>query len=159
MLTLTAPHTPDHSLPRLLGSTKKRLGLSGAVALLKERALWKKDVVHYVSGQETTQGSNGWHPHYHLLIFHLGDLDVEKWYQSWAKACKDAGLGRPSRMHGLTLQPAESAAGYMAKWGLASESTGAHVKDAKHGNRAIWDIEQSAASGDLSTKNLLWQLS
>lgn len=157
MLTLTAPHTPDHSLPRLLGSTKKRFGLAGAVALLKERALWKRDVREYVSGQETTQGGNGWHPHYHLLIFHVGDLDVDSWYHSWAQACKDAGLGRPSRVHGLTIQPAESAAGYMAKWGLAAEQTGAHVKDAKHGNRAVWDLEQSAAQGNRSSRHLLKQ--
>lgn len=148
MLTLTAPHSADHSLRRFQGSTKARRGIAGALARLKERALWKRDVVEFISGMETTKGPNGWHLHYHVLVFHVGELDQGEWFRSWAQACRDAGLGRPSRAHGITIQPAESAAAYMAKWGVASEVTGAHVKDAKHGNQTIAALELKAAEGD-----------
>ena len=157
MLTLTAPHTADHSLSRFLGSTKARTGISGAVALLRESAVWKRFVREYVSGQETTVGRNGWHVHYHVLIFHVGELDQDAFFSTWRRCCLQAGLGAPSRVHGLTLQPAENAAAYMAKWGVAAEQTGAHVKDAKHGNRSISRLESAAARGNRSSRHLLKQ--
>lgn len=157
MITLTVPHALRHSLKRLLGKTKTRDGLAGAVARLKERATWKRDVDEFVSGFEITEGKNGPHPHFHILIFHTRPLDLNAWYESWAKACTDSGLGTPSRAHGLTVQPAESAAGYMAKWGISSEITGQHVKEAKHGNHSIFELEQLAAQGDKAARNRLKQ--
>lgn len=155
MLTLTAPHLGHQSLARFLGSTSSRSGLSGAVSLLKQRKLWKTDVSEYISGQEATHGRNGWHVHYHILIFHTRQLDLDAWFSAWSRACVDSGLSRPSRAHGVTLQPAESAASYLAKWGIASENVGAHVKDAKHGNRSLAQIEHHAAAGDVSSQQLL----
>lgn len=156
MLTLTAPHMFTWSLPWFLGSTSSRRGMRGAVALLKERSTWRQDVRHYVSGLEITHGRNGWHCHFHILIFHVGSLDPEAWYTAWASACQAAGLHKPSRARGLDIQRAESAAKYMAKWSVASEGVAQHVKRGKHGNRAIWELEQAAAAGEnLASRKLM----
>lgn len=149
MLTLTAPHYVSWSLARFLGSTKSRQGIRGAVALLKERKSWARTIEHFVSGLEITYGQNGWHAHFHILVFHSSPLDTDSWISDWQSACLDAGLGRPSPKFGLTIQSGTNAARYISKWSLASEAVGgSHHKIAKKGGLSIGQIEQLAAAGD-----------
>lgn len=155
MITFTAPHYRADFLEDLLGDIKTRTGIRGAMALSKQRGLWRRKVKHYVCGLEITQGRNGWHCHFHILVFHEADLDLEEWYQSWRRACLQAGLPAPSKEHGLVIQSAESAAKYMAKWSIASEATGGNHKAGKNGNRAIFQIEQAAAADDVEAQYLL----
>jgi hypothetical protein len=57
----------------------------------------------------------------------------ELFYQRWAAACVRAGLGEPSRAHGLKLDDGSKAAKYVSKWGLEDEMTKGHTKKALHG--------------------------
>lgn len=155
LLTLTAPHYISWSLARFLGSTKSRLGIRGAVARLKERKNWSKTVDHFVSGLEITYGKNGWHAHFHILVFHSLSLDSGDWYQNWVDCCLESGLGRPSQKHGLTLQSGTNAARYISKWSLASEAIGGDHKQAIGDNRSIAQIEQAAAAGDTFSQRKL----
>ena len=61
-------------------------------------------------------------------------VDIEDvLYQRWAAACVRAGLGEPSRAHGLKLDDGSKAAKYVSKWGLEDEMTKGHTKKALHG--------------------------
>jgi hypothetical protein len=78
MITFTAPHVWGDTLDQMLGNTKSRQGMRGAIALLKQRQLWKADAEHFVSGLEITHGRNGWHCHFHVLVFHTHKLYKKK---------------------------------------------------------------------------------
>lgn len=149
LLTLTAPHQRSDNLADLLGRQ--------AVALKKmfsdktvRKVFAELGVVGQIRALEVTHGrlskqNNGWHPHYHLLLFSgvglsLGNAtahQVKQWtnrlYERWVACCLGAGLGAPSYEHGLKLDDGTKAAKYVAKWGLEDEMTKGHTKRAIHG--------------------------
>jgi len=99
---------------------KKFLGIEGTV-----RAL------------ETTYGVNGFHPHFHVLVFSQPTWTIQSiqhgFLPLWQDACVKAGLPRPSDERGLRVDGGEKAAEYVAKglWGLEDEMTKGHMKTAK----------------------------
>ena len=99
-------------------------------------------VIGQIRALEVTHGrlspsNNGWHPHYHLLVFCASGVDLDgfadRLYTRWAACCVRAGLGEPSRLHGLKLDDGSKAASYVIKWGLEDEMTKGHTKKARHG--------------------------
>ena len=95
-------------------------------------------IEHYISCFEITHGSNGFHPHYHILLFvpygvpHQTLLAMrDDMFSIWSDCCTKAGLDAPSYKHGLDLQPGDKAGDYVAKWGLEHEMTKGHVKKRK----------------------------
>lgn len=86
---------------------------------------------------ETTYGENGWHPHFHILMFVKSDdihLDQSQalLLNQWKLACKRKGMQTPNG-HGLQLHDGAYAAAYVSKWGLESEMTKGHIKKSKTG--------------------------
>lgn len=149
MLTLTCPHQRTDNLADLLAKQAKALnsfwndrhvkGISKAMGIVGQiRAL---EVTH----GRLSPSNNGWHPHYHVLQFGgLGadwvrpdDLQMLEWvevlYVRWAACCVRAGLGEPSRAHGLKWDDGSHAASYVSKWGLEDEMTKGHTKKSLHG--------------------------
>ena len=51
----------------------------------------------------------------------------------WKNACVAKKLGVPSLKHGVSVDGADKAEGYVAKWGLESEMTKSHIKRSKKG--------------------------
>ena len=149
LLTLTAPHQRKDNLVDLLAKLKK--ALNGFKNDRHVKAVFKTMGIDAdIKALEVTHGrlsplNNGWHPHYHILQFGgtgagyvpldwLQIVDVEDvLYQRWAAACVRAGLGEPSRAHGLKLDDGSKAAKYVSKWGLEDEMTKGHTKKALHG--------------------------
>lgn len=149
LLTLTAPHQRTDNLAHLLKKQAKALNSFWNDRHVKA-AFKSMGIVGQIRALEVTHGrlspsNNGWHPHYHVLQFGgLGEalaaldwlqmVDIEDLlYQRWAVACVKAGLGEPSRAHGLKLDDGSKAAKYVAKWGLEDEMTKGHTKKALHG--------------------------
>ena len=149
LLTLTAPHQRTDNLSDLLFKQAKALNRFANDRHVKA-AFRSMGIIGQIRALEVTHGrlspsNNGWHPHYHVLQFGgLGDgyvplswlqmVDLEDvLFQRWANACKLAGLGEPSRAHGLKLDDGSKAAKYVAKWGLEDEMTKGHTKKALHG--------------------------
>lgn len=141
LLTLTTPHQRMDSLKDLLAMQAVALKYFfkdyTAKAVLQEMG-----TVGQIRALEVTHGrlspsNNGWHPHYHLLMFCAsgGALEAfaERLYIRWAACCVRAGLGEPSRLHGLKLDDGSKAASYVSKWGLEDEMTKGHTKKARHG--------------------------
>jgi hypothetical protein len=97
-----------------------------------------------VRAWEVTHGrlrdhDNGWHPHFHILIFCDSGLDLDSFrsriYSAWATSCRLAGLPIPSERHGCTLEDGSRASEYVSKgmWGLDREMTKGHIKKANKG--------------------------
>nr|CRY96404.1 hypothetical protein [uncultured prokaryote] len=149
LLTLTAPHQRSDALQALLA--RQAAALKKMFADKTVRKIFAAlGVVGQIRALEVTHGrlsthNNGWHPHYHLLLFSgagvaLGNATVDQikqWtirlYERWLACCLAAGLGAPSIEHGLKLDDGSKAAKYVAKWGLEDEMTKGHTKRAIHG--------------------------
>ena len=149
LLTLTAPHQRSDVLKHLLYMQAEALKF-----LFKDRSVKnifaEMGVIGQIRALEVTHGrksdhNNGWHPHYHFLLFCGSGVDLARFdaaqmmdwatrlYLRWASCCERAGLGTPSFAHGLKLDDGSKAAKYVSKWGLEDEMTKGHTKKALHG--------------------------
>ena len=162
LLTLTVPHYSDTDIKQLKKDLKKAYGkfFKGVRASKDMFERWQ--IKHYISCFEITHGTNGFHPHYHILLFipyavgigsHIGmEQDM---YAVWKDCCTKSGLDEPSQKHGLHLQAGDDASNYVAKWGLEHEMTKGHVKKGKKESRTPFDILRSYdESGDEKEANL-----
>jgi len=120
MVTYTLRHSADDSLPVILGA------LLGAFRATKSGRAWQSIARIYgvggsVRALEVTYGRNGWHPHFHELMFLSPDVDPDAlldalrvlWLLKLEKQGRDA-----SWENGVDLQTANSrVADYVAKYG------------------------------------------
>ena len=138
LLTLTVPHYSDTDIKQLKKDLKKAYSkfFKGVRASKDMFERWQ--IKHYISCFEITHGENGFHPHYHILLFvpysvgigsHIGmEEDI---YTVWSDCCQKSGLDAPSRKHGVNLRNGDYANNYVAKWGLEHEMTKGHIKRAR----------------------------
>jgi hypothetical protein len=161
MVTLTVRHgrmdVLSELMSKLLVATKK----------LREHLDYKElrellDVVGSIRALEVTHGNaNGWHPHFHELWLFPAPLTARqramlqrRLFDVWASVSVAAGLPSPSRQRGVHVQPAASAAEYLAKWGTeprweaASELTKANSKRGRGKGRTPFDLLRAYAEGD-----------
>lgn len=149
MLTLTTPHQRTDNLAELLAKQKKALAAFWADRSVKG-VMQDMGTIGQVRALEVTHGrlspqNNGWHPHYHVLLFCGSGVDLARFdapqmkdwavrlYLRWFACCERAGLGAPSFQHGLKLHDGSKAAAYASKWGLEDEMTKGHTKKAING--------------------------
>lgn len=141
LLTLTTPHHLGDNLAEVVAGQKQALvyfnGGKAAQALYMSIGCIGQVRVLEVTNGRLRAVNNGWHPHYHILLFVRSGLDLDvlqrSFYARWASSCKKAGLPVPSFEHGLRLDDGSKAASYVSKWGLESEMTKGHIKKAKDG--------------------------
>lgn len=150
LLTLTVPHYSHTDIKQLKTDLKKAYskffkGIRASKDMFKR---WM--IEHYISCFEITHGSNGFHPHYHILLFVPYGVPQQTllamrhdMYSIWCDCCTKSGLDAPSYKHGLDLQKGEKAGDYVAKWGLEHEITKGHVKKGKENSRTPFDILRS----------------
>lgn len=155
LLTLTNSHSRADRLSDLLNAQAvalKRFWNDRASRRLFERL----GVIGLVRAVEVTWGkANGWHPHYHILLFldsprsaaQLTAIRLEL-AQRWIDCCKAAGLPLPDLEHGADIRGAEWAARYASKWGLEQEVTKGHIKKGRGDRATPWDLLRRAFSGD-----------
>ena len=141
LITATLQHNKSDPLSDLLE------GLKEALRKLKQGRWWKDfrerfGVEAYVSSYEITYGSNGWHPHSHILIFVSKEIDIDDFWQrlkeKYVKVVSKVGQ-YASLYHGLDVKEADENAGeYLTKWSLGSELTGQFSKSGK--SLTFWDL-------------------
>ena len=165
LLTLTVPHYSDTDIKQLKKDLKKAYGkfFKGVRASKDMFERWQ--IKHYISCFEITHGINGFHPHYHVLLFvpySLGKQSLfgikQDMYKVWKDCCLKAGLDEPSEKHGLDLQAGNDAANYVAKWGLEHEMTKGHIKKGKENNRTPFDILRSYTDSENQADANLFKL-
>jgi len=137
LLTVTTPHGVGDDLKTVLNKLIKAwnsINRSRAGQSVKSQL----KIEGTIRAAEVTHGDmNGFHPHFHVLVFtslNMGSEVLEYFYRPlWQDCCVKAGLPRPSDQHGLRVHSAEKAAAYVAKglWGLPQEMTKGHQKTAK----------------------------
>jgi len=148
LLTLTNPHTRNDDLHDMTKAQAKAMSrFTGCRAV---RSIFSDiGFIGSIRAWEVTHGqANGWHPHFHILLFVNFGVDrealEEKLYTQWAKACDKSGLAAPSRVHGVKVDNGSKAAKYVSKWGLDYEVTKGHIKKAtKIGGRSPFDLLRS----------------
>ena len=158
LLTCTVPHIVQDGLKTLIkgllkawtGFTSDRVGKAIRADL---------GLVGTIRNVEVTCGCNGWHPHFHCLVFYKNDVDLvqieARWSAHWQHVCVKAGLRRPSDEHGLILQDGSFAAAYVSKWGLEHEMTKSmHKLGRKHG-RTPFDILRDYEKGEQKEENAI----
>lgn len=116
-------------------------------------------VVGFVRALETTHGElNGWHPHFHLLIFLPVEADLAAFDAAlrfrWLCGLRKCGLSA-DEAHGIHVSDCEaSAAAYVAKWGHerawdeSHELTKWTVKRGRGSSRTPFDLLALSADGD-----------
>lgn len=139
LLTLTVPHYQNDSCKQVLD------GITDAFRRFTNRKQFKRlassiGIQGRIRSLETTYGVNGWHVHFHVLLFVCSPLSddslpalQESLYSMWHSAAVAAGLPAPSRSHGVKVDNGEQAAQYVGKWGLEHEMTKGHIKQSKGG--------------------------
>ena len=95
MLTLTFPHYLGDNLKSLL--SRLELALARFFGGRKAKAVFDKmGKIGHIKALEVTHGRNGWHPHFHLLIFTKqelpSDYDTAPLLELWQNACRLAKL-------------------------------------------------------------------
>lgn len=161
LLTVTVPHIIGDSLSGLI----KKLGAAWRAFTTNRLSQVLRQAIGLVGtirNIEVTHGANGWHPHFHCLVFYSADIDpadiAADWAAHWQACAVKAGLRRPSDAHGLTIQDGNHAAKYVSKWGLEHEMTKSMAKQARRGGRTPFDIAQDFADGlDVALNAALWR--
>ena len=106
--------------------------------------------VHHIKAIEVTMGKNGYHPHFHALLFvekELTEEHLELLREAWTHQVVRC-LGpsfKPSAERGVTLECSHKD-NYIAKIGL--EVAGILDKSGKNGNLTMWQVADRAAGGD-----------
>ena len=117
----------------------------------------------HIRALEVTYGENGFHPHFHaLLFFHPQQTTLEGWGMlapRWQKVAVRSGLPAPSLERGCRIDGGDQAANYVTKgvWGLESEVTKGHTKTGKKGSRTPLDLLKDFMKGDTKA-GALWRV-
>lgn len=152
-VTLTIPHgigdDLHDTLARLSDALKR---MSSDNTFRRHKAQCEVEIVGYIRAQEVTYGDNGWHPHYHLLVFTkeatCGSSVIQYLYSgAWRRACLKAGLPEPHPIYGCTVQDGAHAARYASKWGIEDEMTKGHTKKAKRHGLTPWGLLRAVLDG------------
>lgn len=147
LLTLTFPHVDGDAL------TENLIKFEKAIQTFKNSRTYKNTQERFgsagvISSREVTWGTNGWHPHLHMLVFAGAGMESEEGTlfmlkSAWLRACHKHRLLERSKClknvrdfwkHALDLRGGEKAAEYIAKfgrderWGVSSEMTRFHSK-------------------------------
>lgn len=154
MVTLTVRHRDGMPLKSLLAGLMKAWRATRQGGAIQR--IWSERVSASARATEVTRGSNGWHPHLHVLLRTHGWTDEEReaLLERWLR-CVERELGPacvPSSEHALRWStPIDvcsasevDRAAYLAKLGLEL----AGPKGGHRGSLTAWQIARAAAEGD-----------
>lgn len=143
MATFTNRHHFGDNLAELLDGQKKALTKFWQKTKLTKKL---KDLgyVGRLVATEVTHGRNGWHPHYHMIMFFDAAVDSDELQNilgvEWQDACKKSRMKIPTLENGVQVQNGDKAAQYVSKWGLEEEITKGHVKKGRDNSLTPFDI-------------------
>ena len=138
MATFTAPHTRADSLDDLLKKMVDAYRYYTQTGSYKRAIKNAYGVVGSIRALEVTYSfTNGWHVHFHVLLFVTKSVDMPifeaEMFKQWQKAATKKGLNEPSKK-AFRLQDGSNVQTYLSKmgneyqWGVAEELVKAHSK-------------------------------
>jgi hypothetical protein len=155
LITLTLPHDPTDCLKRLFA------GLDAGWRQVVKGGAWHRlcqsiGYLGYYYAEEVTCSAlacgAGWHPHIHLMLFHVAPLDAEgiaavkeHVARQWHRGVTSSGLRPPLGRVGVRVQPNadEAEVGkYItkvqeSKWDAVAELARGDVKDGRGDDRLV----------------------
>lgn len=150
MLTLTARHGRTDTLAGLLD------GMKEAKRALRQHRAWKAikgRICGTITATEMTHGQgNGWHPHFHEVLFIEADDEAEALAlvaplgDAWRASLRGKGLDGAAAA--FDAQGAGAAGSYLAKWGAGEELTLNGQKRGRKGGRTPRQLLRAAGEGD-----------
>ena len=152
MATFTAPHTRVDSLSDLLDKMLSAYRyFTGSKA--HKRLSDKYGLVGSIRALEVTYNfENGWHVHFHVLLFMTKDIDMailsDEMFDLWCRSALKKGLNKPSKK-AFELQDASLVSSYLSKmgteyqWGPAEELVKAHSKRGQSKSYSPFDFIRS----------------
>jgi len=150
LLTLTNAHNHGDNLSQLLAGQTKALKYLWGDRKPKEH-LQSLDKIGHIISTEVTHGKNGWHPHFHILLFFAKQIDIKALQlfiaTHWQYCCKKSGLKIPSIENGCDLRGGDYAEQYISKWGLEDEVTKGHIKKGRQGSNTPFDLLRLSEDG------------
>ena len=152
LMTLTIPHGLGDDVKVILDqmlNAWRKMTTSRAGKALKAML----GIEGTIRSLEVTDGDNGFHPHFHVLVFAQPTFTVNSFQSGylplWQDACVKAGLPRPSDERGLKVDDGAKADKYVTKWGLEEEMTKGHTKVSKSKNGMTpWDLLRDVLKND-----------
>ena len=155
-VTLTVPHGAGDDVKDLLARLSvalKQLSQGGYnIRHFIRKEMPSETLYGYIRALEVTHGQNGFHPHFHLILFTSQGITSESlqhaYCKAWQRACGKAGLPIPSNTHGVTVQDGSKAAEYASKWGLEDEMTKAHMKQTRRKGATPWGLLRAVLDED-----------
>lgn len=161
LATLTVPHGLGDNLDQMLDMMMVAWRKCSST---RSAAKWRQCIglEGTVRALEVTDGLNGFHPHFHVLLFinsPVTTADVQQGLAPlWQDACVKAGLPRPSDAHGVRVDDGSYAAKYASKWGLESEMTKGHSKTGKKDSLTPFDLLRRVLSLKCERSALRFQI-
>lgn len=169
LAAMTVPHDQGMPLRPLFDVISK--GFTFCISGRPWRRLCKRvGIVGTIRAVEVTNGSNGWHPHTHSLIFIEGQADAAVYAavtlylrDRWRSYVTRAGFRLPSWDHGVKVDICQSAAeagAYVAKLQESGRSPGnemarGDMKRGKEGHRTPFELLRDfRLSGDKADLDL-----
>lgn len=157
LVTFTLQHNSSERLLTLLE------GLLGGYRALRSGKFWpafsaRHSLAGSVRSLEVTYGSNGWHPHLHVLMLLRSELAIIPFEadlkRQWSKVLARTGHNA-SWAHGVDVRFSDaSVADYVAKFGRQSDWTVVHevtkavVKQGRSGGRSPLQLLGDSVLGD-----------
>lgn len=144
MVTLTARHGREDDLEDLLSKMKDA---KGRWARHRSYRVMKTLVVGSVTATEVTGGgTNGWHPHFHVIFITSGEVDFSPLRDAWLASLRGAGLDGTGS--GWDVRSADETGAYIAKWGAAEELALTDRKKGRSGRAPAQLLAASCDDGD-----------
>lgn len=142
MLTLTFSHKKTDKLKDTIVFFQKSVERFRSGGRYKS-VMDKLGLIGSIRAMEITYGSNGFHPHVHILLLYRNESDLKevenKLFRLWHLAC-DANDLVTQKKYGLTLKDGKKAEGYVSKWGLEEEMTKSHSKKGRADSLTPFDF-------------------
>lgn len=156
LLTLTHQHSKRSDLQTQVQ------GMADAQKYMRQSKTYRGlSIVGTVQASEITYGSNGWHPHNHMIVIMKADTSEEAIAQlETLRAVWKRGLNK-HRMRGnhaaFDLKPADQIGEYIAKFGAAEELTLDQQKRGRNGSKTVWQLLHEATENDCKQSAALWR--
>lgn len=155
-VTLTTPHGVGDDIYELLAKQRKALRCMSqgkySVNAQLAKILPTATIHGYIRAFEVTHGENGFHPHYHILVFTdratTTSIVGYVYSHAWRRACRLAGLPEPHETYGCTAQDGTYASEYASKWGLEDEMTKSHSKQTRRKGVTPFGLLRCVLDGD-----------